>query len=240
MRIRTIKPAFWVNEKMAALPDFARLLAIGLLNYADDHGFFWANSKMVRGMIFPFEEDHEKVAKGLAQLASEGFVKLGKSTDGRDVGYVVNFKKHQRVDKPQASEIEPIATFQERSENIPELIDDESALYRKGREGKVKDIAPASPTLEKVERPRNPVMDALASVEFSDLSQVTPKAWGRIATALKEIRAVSPDVTPEEITARSRVYGKVMPLNSSITAMALAMNWGKCIAPANSLVRVGL
>jgi hypothetical protein len=145
MRIRTIKPAFWANEKMSALPDFARLLAIGLLNYADDLGFFWANSLMIRGSLFPFEEDSSKVLKGLSQLASEGYIRLGKTADGRAVGHVVNFSKHQRVDKPQPSEIQSLAIFEEPSKNGSGTVEDQSALYRKGKEGKGKDLPPAPP-----------------------------------------------------------------------------------------------
>lgn len=120
---------------MAALPDFARLLAIGLLNYADDLGFFWANSLMIRGSLFPFEEDSSKVRKGLAQLASEGYIRLGKTNDGREVGQVVNFSKHQRVDKPQESEIKPLAIFEERSGNGLLPFDEQSSLYGIGKEG---------------------------------------------------------------------------------------------------------
>nr|MBF6067360.1 primosomal protein [Klebsiella pneumoniae] len=35
-RIRTIKPEFWTDEDMAEVSEPACLLAIGLLNYADD------------------------------------------------------------------------------------------------------------------------------------------------------------------------------------------------------------
>lgn len=146
MRIRTVKPAFWANEKMSLLPDFARLLAIGLLNYSDDHGFFWANSLMIRGSLFPFEEDASKVRKGLAQLECEGFVRLGKTPDGREVGHVINFSKHQRVDKANPSEIQPIAQFDERSiqiqddsKNDPRMFQERSLLDRKGMEGKGKE-----------------------------------------------------------------------------------------------------
>jgi hypothetical protein len=145
MRIRTIKPAFWTNEKLAALPDFARLLAIGLLNYADDHGFFWANSLMVRGALFPFEEDSTKVRRSLEQLSGIGYLRLGVMPDGREVGHVINFKKHQRVDKPQDSEISPLAEFQDRSKITPRTISDELPLDRKGLEGNGKDPSPKAP-----------------------------------------------------------------------------------------------
>lgn len=134
VRIRTIKPEFWANEKMSALPDFARLLAIGLLNYADDHGLFWANSLMIRGSLFPFEEDASKIKKGLAQLEAEGFIRLAKTADGRDVGHVIKFSVHQRVDKPQESKIQPLVTFQDQSTNHLGAVVDHSALYRKGKE----------------------------------------------------------------------------------------------------------
>jgi hypothetical protein len=136
MRIRTIKPEFWANEKMGRLPDFARLLAIGLLNYADDYGYFWANPLMIRGALLPFEEDSSKVLKGLAQLESEGYISLGKTADGRSCGKVINFTKHQRVDKPKDSEIEPIAIFQDNSKNDIGSISDELPLEGKGKEGK--------------------------------------------------------------------------------------------------------
>lgn len=140
MRIRTIKPAFWSNEKMARLPDRAKLLAIGLLNYADDEGYFWANPKMIRGALFPFDEDSTNVQRGLDLLSAEGYVITGKTPDGRAWGKVVNFSKHQRVDRPQASEIKPIATIQDDSSNDLRMLDDQSLLDRKGMEGKGKEI----------------------------------------------------------------------------------------------------
>lgn len=89
----------------------------------------------------------------------------------------------------------------------------------------------------KPKRPRNPVLEALASVEYRDLSQVTN--WPRIAKALAIIKGVSPEVTAQEIRSRSVSYVAVMPKDSTITAMALANNWGKC-TPQRSQIRIGL
>lgn len=145
MRIRTVKPAFWANEKMAALPDFARLLALGLLNYADDFGYFWANPLMIRGALFPFDEDSSKVRKALAQLAVEGYLRIGKTPDGREAGHIINFTKHQRVDRPAASEIQPLVSFDDDSANVLRLFDDESSLDRKGMEGIGRDRKGSTP-----------------------------------------------------------------------------------------------
>jgi len=244
MRIRTIKPSFWTNEKMSRLPDFARLLAIGLLNYADDHGYFWANPLLVRGALFPFEEDSSKVLKGLSELASEGFIVLGLTPDGRACGKVVNFSTHQRVDKPQESVIQPIADFQDNSENVLGTIQDKSALYGKGKEGKgrerihtspppaasgqegltlVLDDVPVAPGMARL-RARDPLIDALAAVDGSDPQQVTGSAWPTIATALKHIRAVTPDVTPEEIRRRRDNYVANHP-TWACTPPAIAKHW---------------
>ena len=42
MRIRTIKPSFWGSPTIAPLSRDARLVAIGLMSYADDDGRFLA------------------------------------------------------------------------------------------------------------------------------------------------------------------------------------------------------
>lgn len=141
MRIRTIKPAFWSNERMAMLDEFSRLLALGLLNYADDQGYFWANPLLIRAALFPFDDDSAKVRRSLQKLQDDGYLKLGKTADGRECGFIVNFSKHQRVDKPQDSEIQDAIIFDDDSSNDPRTLDDQSSLYGivregKGREGK--------------------------------------------------------------------------------------------------------
>lgn len=75
-------------------------------------------------------------------------------------------------------------------------------------------------------RTRDPIIDALASIECPDLSQVTPKAWMRFATARKEIVAVTPDVTPDEIARRLAAYRRAWPKDRH-TAMSLASHWGE-------------
>ncbi len=150
MRIRTLKPEFWANEKMAGMPDAARLLAIGLLNYADDDGFFWANEKMIRGALCPFDDDSTIIRRSLAQLASIGYIRLGKAEDGRECGEVVNFSKHQRIDRPKPSEIKGLAIFDDQSTINRRSIVEPSTINRrwkgrerKGKEGKgEEDVAP--------------------------------------------------------------------------------------------------
>lgn len=43
-RIRSVKPEFWGHPVMSKQIHAVRLLAIALLNFADDEGFFFADS----------------------------------------------------------------------------------------------------------------------------------------------------------------------------------------------------
>ena len=76
-------------------------------------------------------------------------------------------------------------------------------------------------------RERDPLLDSLAAVGGADPQQVTPKSWPGIAAALKDIRAVCPDVSAEEIKRRAANYRQHMP-TMMLTAHALAKNWAIC------------
>lgn len=102
MRIRTIKPEFWQNEDLVKVSDKARLLAAGILNYADDEGYFKAKAELVRAAIFPLEEQVNAGAL-LLELAGINYLDLAEGTDGREYGRVINFNLHQRIDKPRES-----------------------------------------------------------------------------------------------------------------------------------------
>ena len=134
MRIRTIKPEFWLHEGLCALPEFTRLLAIALLNWADDEGYFMANPAILRGSLFPFLDDSKKIPRGLQELSSVGWIDIGKDSQGRDVGRIRNFAKHQRVDKPRASEIKASSAFQEASKNVLGGLQDDSREEWNGME----------------------------------------------------------------------------------------------------------
>jgi uncharacterized protein YdaU (DUF1376 family) len=82
------------------------------------------------------------------------------------------------------------------------------------------------PEKPKIARERNLHLDTLVSADGSDLSQVTRSAWSAASKALKDIREVSPDVTPEEIATRTANYRKQFP-NAAISPSALAKHWAR-------------
>lgn len=104
-RIRTVKPDFWQDEELAATSPEARLLAIGLLNFADDEGYFKAHPALIRGAIFPFNDGSLNIQGMLKELSSVGYTRLFDGVDGKKYGQVVNFVKHQKVNRPSASKI---------------------------------------------------------------------------------------------------------------------------------------
>jgi hypothetical protein len=108
MRIRTIKPGFWTNEKLSAVNAETALLAIALLNYADDEGYFNANPKLVLGALFPLRELSVSVPVMLKELADIDYISVRIATDGRAYGLVNNFSTHQVISRPRGSELKPL------------------------------------------------------------------------------------------------------------------------------------
>ncbi len=94
-------------------------MAIALLNWADDHGYFMAHPSLLRGGLFPFLEDSKNIPGTLQDLSRVGWIELGNDNQGRPVGRILNFTKHQRVDKPQTSKIKDLCIFQDHSKNVP-------------------------------------------------------------------------------------------------------------------------
>ena len=108
MRIRSIKPDFWSDEKMSALPAETVLLAVGLQNYADDEGFFNANPKLVAAAIFPLRECSLTVQVMLMELSRIGFVESRKSKNGMVIGRLVLFGAMQVINRPNKSVLRPV------------------------------------------------------------------------------------------------------------------------------------
>lgn len=128
MRIRTIKPEFWTNERMASLSEFTRLLALALINYADDEGYFNANVSLIRGALFPFGDESGRIRGSLGELSRLDYLRLSKGADGREYGWIVHFSDHQKVEKLKQSRIKGLASFPEASGTSRGNIGDESVL----------------------------------------------------------------------------------------------------------------
>jgi hypothetical protein len=182
MRIRTIKPEFWQHPVMSRLPYDTRILALGLLNLADDEGYFSADTDYIRGAVL-FREDSSNVRRMLDELSRSGWITLC-GTAERPIGRVVHFRKHQRVDRPQPSRLKQYA-LDESSTNDRRPLDDQST-QEQGKESNTPivpkgDENPEPPAEEKPET----LLRAMALFRMrpaTPLDRSSARAW-KIAKA---------------------------------------------------------
>lgn len=103
-RIRTIKPDIWTDEKFVELSTSARLLFIGLWNFADDEGRMPYSPKQIKLRILP--ADTVDAAALLAEMEALGLI-IVYVADGEKLLQIKGFTKHQKVDRPNPSRLPP-------------------------------------------------------------------------------------------------------------------------------------
>lgn len=98
-RIRTLKPEWLEDERLASLPDSTRLLSVALILLADDYGNGRAHPMFIAANAWAYGDSPESLAKvsgGLRELSLAGFVKLY-TVKGQRYFSIVNWEKHQKV-----------------------------------------------------------------------------------------------------------------------------------------------
>ena len=128
-RIRTIKPEFFDDPKMADVSPLARLAFIGLWTCVDRRGLVEYEPRRLKVKILPF--DAVDFSALLDELESVGVV-TRYTVEGRNLLCVNRFESHQRP-HPKEPESTLVGPAVERN-GEPRKSDDEPA--RKGREGK--------------------------------------------------------------------------------------------------------
>lgn len=109
-RIRSLKPSFWSSQKIGKLSRDARLLAIGLISYADDQGRFLASPSALIGHVYPNDAVTLKQVAGWRDaIAAVGLIELY-AVDGFEYGRFPRWTDHQRISHPYDSTFpEPLA-----------------------------------------------------------------------------------------------------------------------------------
>jgi len=131
-RIRTIKPEFWTNDRVMECSMAARLLFIGMWNFADDLGRLSLAPKTLKAQIMPSDDITSDTILGMvAELSLNGLVLLYE-VEGRQYIQITGWQ-HQRIDKPQPGRCPPPVNGY--SENIRGMV----ATEGKGKEGKGKE-----------------------------------------------------------------------------------------------------
>ena len=98
-RIRTIKPEFWEDEKLAKLPVYARLLFIGTWNFADDNGALLANPVLMKSHIFPYEDIGISTISEWIDILVENGMLIRTTYNGKDYLVIRKFLIHQKINR---------------------------------------------------------------------------------------------------------------------------------------------
>ena len=98
-RIRTSKPEFWEDEKLAKLPVHARLLFIGTWNFADDNGALLANPVLMKSHIFPYEDIGISTISEWIDILVENGMLIRTTYNGKDYLVIRKFLIHQKINR---------------------------------------------------------------------------------------------------------------------------------------------
>jgi hypothetical protein len=119
VRIRSIKPEWLEDERLALASPVARVMSVALITLADDEGRGRGNLTTLGGRVFPGSANpREDSAKALEELARLRYVVLYES-DGQSYFQIRNWAKHQRVDRPTPSRIPAPPDGNEETVAIP-------------------------------------------------------------------------------------------------------------------------
>lgn len=96
MRIRSIKPEWLDDERLALASGDARTLSVALILLADDYGNGRCHLTMLGARVFP----GNPTAVGAALDELDGWYLERYAVDGQQYYHLRSWEKHQRVDKP--------------------------------------------------------------------------------------------------------------------------------------------
>lgn len=108
-RIRSLKPEWLEDERLASVSDTARMVSVALILLSDDYGNGRAHPMYLASRVWPYSsrDPREMLASlegALSELVSTGFV-LIYTVNGQQCFSVKNWRKHQRVDKPSRPQV---------------------------------------------------------------------------------------------------------------------------------------
>lgn len=154
-RIRSIKPDFWTDEKIVFLSPWARLLFIGLWNFADDAGRMAYSPMRLKMQIFP--NDSIEIHPLIEELNTAKLVTVYQN--GTQVLQIVNFGKHQKIDTRTESRLPPPGSTD--SPQIPPEIPQEGKGVDGKRNRSVKEKTKPSVAVAPVDPRKAVVRDAI-------------------------------------------------------------------------------
>ncbi len=110
MRIRSLKPEFWGDEKLGAETDAVRLAFVWTWSEADDSGVLRLSAGSLRSGVWEHQDRTIAEAKKVISRLIELGLLLSWQVGSDVFAAVVHFHEHQRVDHPGRTFLPPIPT----------------------------------------------------------------------------------------------------------------------------------
>ena len=120
-RMRSLKPEFWLDRKLTrSLSRDERMLYLGLWNQADEWARAQADPRLIKGQVFPFDDDLslDDLERMLKALEAAGVAQLYE-IDGDPYLFLPKLAKHQRLEPNKVPSRHP-APPPETPERLPE------------------------------------------------------------------------------------------------------------------------
>lgn len=118
-RIRSLKPEFWDDRKLArSVSRDARMLYMGLWNQCDEHGRCQGDPVWIKGRVFPYDDDIDaaEVVSLLGELARAGRV-VRYEVEGDPYVFLPKLSKHQRLESEKVPSRLPTPPDDDESES---------------------------------------------------------------------------------------------------------------------------
>jgi hypothetical protein len=233
-RIRSIKPEFWTNERVMECSMNARLLFIGMWNFADDLGRLALSARTIKAQILPSDDiSSENILGMVGELLRNGLV-LKYEVEGREYLQIVGWQ-HQRIDKPQPGKFPaPVNGY---SKNDPGMV----APDRKGREGKGEDsnseanasgaeapLDPSEPERQLFSRGK----EILGKSSGGQIAKLLKAAGGNVALARSKIELAATKDNAHEFIAKVITTAGTGPPAKPLTAHQLERETTRSILDA--------
>lgn len=233
-RIRSIKPSFAGDSKVARLTLPARLTFLLLLPECDDDGRLVASPKRLAGMLYPNDDaiGPKHVEKWIAELVREGMVVLYEH-DGTRYLVIPKFRTHQSPQHPKPSVLPPppdvsdscgshesVMTVERENHEtvIPELSGVEMSGNGRGS------MAPVP-----AQREPDVLWDATMTacrIDTSAIPQSSRAGYNKAVAELKRIGA-----TPDEVHTRANHHRQHWPSVTTLTPHSLVKHWAELSQP---------
>lgn len=199
-RIRTIKPEFPHSESMGRVTREARLCFVLIWTLCDDSGRTRGNSRILASLLYPYDDDAKNLIESwLDELEREDCI-ARYVVDGSTYLQIINWKDHQKIDKPSPSKLpefdEASRTVAKPREASRSLIGMEGiGMEGKGRE-QSRQVANESRAPARVTKPVEPLQlhETLPTDTWDEwLEFRRSKRWPNDATTLrKQLNVLAP------------------------------------------------